>query len=535
MNLIDKAIEQKMHVTQNQKLRNQTWQEFEKALCGKELWIFGAGKAAGRFWERYAGSFCPKGIVDNDKRKWGNALKDFVGITEGTLDGELRIEGPETLKIRTAREIIVLITSIRYYEDICGQLEQMGIEHLFALLVMEANESGREERAISEREGVSREELYAIKCLKYPVEYNKILIYTGNYGSHGKQISGKLAKLDAKLDIVWVIENPAEEKPQGIRTVLAGNWKEYIKELETAHIWIFGDMIPGFARKRAGQIYIQTKHWSSITLKKFYWDLENYLSIPTIREYYAHNNEAIDYIFVGSTFDENSCRSGFNFKGECVHVGSCRTDILFEPGKREKVCSFYRICTCKKIALYAPTFRAAGGEAVMGQMKHVDLDFIRLEKALRERFGGEWVILLRIHPYVAMESTKVRKPSFVTDASYYPESQELVAASDLMITDYSSLMFEPAFTGRPVFLYAPDKKEYVGKERELLLDYDSLPFPVSESNDELMETIVRFEPETYNRHVEDFLDFYGVHEDGHASERAAEFIYTRLLEKEQTK
>lgn len=534
MDVIDKAIEQNMHVTENRKLRNQTWQEFEKVICGKELWIFGAGKAAGRFWERYSGSFCPKGIVDNDRRKRGSALKDYVGITEGTLDGEMRIEGPEVLETRPAGETVVLITSIRYYKDIYSQLEQMGMINLFILLIMEANESGRMECVASQKGEVSIEELYAIECMKYPVDFNKILVYTGSYGSHGKKISGKLMELEPGLDIVWVVENPETETPKGIRTVLAGNWKEYIKELETAHIWIFGDMIPAYAKKRTGQIYIQTKHWSSITLKKFYWDLENYLAIPTIREHYTHNNEAIDYIFVGSTFDEKSCRSGFNFKGECVHVGSCRTDILFEPGIRDKVCSFYKICSDKKIALYAPTFRAAGGGAVMGQMRAVDLDFACLESALRERFGGEWLIFLRIHPYVAMESTKVSKPSFVIDASYYPESQELIAASDVTITDYSSLMFEPAFIGRPVFLYAPDRKEYVGKERELLLDYDLLPFPISESNDELIETIAGFDPESYNRRVEDFLNFYGVHEDGHASERAAEFIYTRLFEREQT-
>ena len=528
MDLINKAIEQNMHVTQNKKLRGQTWQAFERAAYGKDLWIFGASKAAGLFWERYPASFCLRGIVDNDKRKWGGVLKDYVGIAEGSADGELRIEGPEVLNTVQAEKAVILIASIRYYEDICGQLEQLGLENLYVLLIMEANES-RKEEVSCQKEGVCKEEAYALACMKYPVEYNKVLVYIGRYGSHGNRISRKLSEIAPELDIVWVVESPVKEKPPGTRTVFAGNWKEYIKELETAHIWIYGDMIPGYAKKRPEQIYIQTKHWSSITLKKFYWDLENYLAIPTIRELYAHNNEAMDYIFVGSSFDEKSCRSGFNFEGECIYVGSCRTDILFETGIKEKVCSFYQICPNKKIALYAPTFRSAGNGAVMGQMRPVDLDFIRLEQALKERFGGEWVIFLRIHPYVAMESVKVQKPPFVTDVSDYPESQELVAAADLTITDYSSLMFEPAFIGRPVFLYAPDKKEYVGQERELLFDYDALPFQICESNDEVAKAILAFDSKAYKNRVKEFLNFYGVHEDGLASERAAKFIVEHLL------
>ncbi len=530
MDVIDRAIEQKLYMTDNPKLKDQTWQSFEKSAVTKKIWIFGAGRAAGLFWERYHSNLQIEGVIDNDERKHGKLLKDYVGITEGTPDGELIIKGADTLYEISAQDAVVVISSVRYYEDIAEQMEAIGIQNNFVMVIMEANENKNRLLTNIEQKkpGVSEEEAYAIKCIENPIEENKVLVYIGNYGSHGNQISRKLVKMNPDLDIVWIIENQEDKAPEGIRTVLAGNWKEYIRELETAHVWIYGDMIPQFAYKRHEQIYIQTKHWASITLKKFYWDLDNYLAISGMREHYLHNNKAIDYIFVGSRFDEESCRSGFDFTGECVHVGSPRTDVLFQSGVRAKVCSFYGIDTDKHIALYSPTFRAAGNGSVMGRMKHVSLDFKRIESALRKKFGGEWVIFLRVHPDVAMESPKVQKPSFVIDTSYYHDSQELVAASDITITDYSSIMFEPAFIGKPVFLYAPDKEEYVGKERELLIDYDSLPFPISESNDELIDAVAKFDYENYKKRVDGFLSFYGIHEDGHASERAAEFVVKLL-------
>jgi CDP-glycerol glycerophosphotransferase (TagB/SpsB family) len=143
---------------------------------------------------------------------------------------------------------------------------------------------------------------------------------------------------------------------------------------------------------------------------------------------------------------------------------------------------------------------------------------------LEAKFGGEWVVLLRLHPNLVSQSKSIKKINGVIDVSAYEEGEELVAASDLMITDYSSIMFEPAFVKKPVFLFAPDRKEYIDGERELLIDYDTLPFPIAESNEELMKNIQQFDKDIYERQIEQFLEAYGVHEDGHASERAAQFI-----------
>ena len=93
-----------------------------------------------------------------------------------------------------------------------------------------------------------------------------------------------------------------------------------------------------------------------------------------------------------------------------------------------------------------------------------------------------------------------------------------------MISDYSSIMFEPAFVYKPVFLLALDREEYTDEERDLLIDYKTLPFPKADSNAELEQCIMTFHEKKYKEDVRKFLEKYGVHEDGHASERAAVFI-----------
>ena len=73
-------------------------------------------------------------------------------------------------------------------------------------------------------------------------------------------------------------------------------------------------------------------------------------------------------------------------------------------------------------------------------------------------------------------------------------------------------------------MFAPDKREYINGERELLIDYDTLPFPMAETNEELIKNMEDYRQEAYREKVEDFFHRYGVQEDGHASERAAAFI-----------
>jgi CDP-glycerol glycerophosphotransferase (TagB/SpsB family) len=263
-------------------------------------------------------------------------------------------------------------------------------------------------------------------------------------------------------------------------------------------------------------------------LKKFYLDDPTTYNNEKLYEITLKIASLIDYIMVGSDYDEKSCRTGYNFNGEYIRVGSPRTDIMFRNVKR-KVCDFYNINIDTNLILYAPTFRETNVVDESSVQFELDLEAVR--SACIKRFGGNWAVLLRLHPVSAAKWKGHFNDGSVIQVTDYSDCQELVSASEVTITDYSSIMFEPAFVLKPVFLFAPDRSEYIDKERPLLIEYDSLPFPIAENNEEIVENIINFDIEQYKSNVSNFLDKNGVHEDGHASERAAEFI-SGLIDKE---
>ena len=110
------------------------------------------------------------------------------------------------------------------------------------------------------------------------------------------------------------------------------------------------------------------------------------------------------------------------------------------------------------------------------------------------------------------------------DASDYGDVQELLAAADMVITDYSSLMFEPAMVGKLVLLYAPDVEDYCANERGLWFELTELPFPIAKNDAELHDLIVSLDEKVYQENVKEFFDRHGVAEDGHAYERTVEFL-----------
>ena len=80
-----------------------------------------------------------------------------------------------------------------------------------------------------------------------------------------------------------------------------------------------------------------------------------------------------------------------------------------------------------------------------------------------------------------------------------------------------------------MFLYAPDMERYISRERELLIDYKTLPFPIARDNEELTQCIRQFDNALYQTSLKEFFAKYEIHEDGRAAERAAEFIKDLLI------
>ncbi len=522
MNLIEKLFNKPNFDFTIDKFNFQTWEYFEDFKRNKYVFIFGIGLGADFYFENFDDNIV--GIIDNDEKKQGLTIDSFVDKIALKKCQENKVLNVSVLEHYNNDDIVILIANLKAYEQVAWQLESLGINNYFSLLAMES---------------IKRKSLNTVfdntivNITTDEIQQNKLVFYsTGGYFGHGKYIAEQLLKIRRDLDIVWIVNDMTLDVPEGIRLVYGKNSKQYFRELETAKIWIYDNLVPLDFTKRPEQIYIQVKHWSSVTLKTFGFDVSSFRKEKGDIALYKHNSEIMDYIITGSEFDTKSCRSGFIYEGKVVQAGSPRTDILFKESQyKEKICDFFNINNQKKILLYAPTFRYKRGVYYTPEAYETGIDYKLLIEKLASRFTDNWSVLLRLHPIVSEESKLIKRPNYVIDTSDYPDSQELVAAADILITDYSSIMFEPAFVRKPVFLYAPDRKEYINGERKLLIDYDTLPFPIAESNEKLAYNIENFNQEKYVSQVDEFMEKYGVHEDGHASERSAKFISDLIDEK----
>ena len=119
--------------------------------------------------------------------------------------------------------------------------------------------------------------------------------------------------------------------------------------------------------------------------------------------------------------------------------------------------------------------------------------------------------------------------STVINASYYSDIQELYMISDMLITDYSSVIFDFLLLERPSLLYASDVNKY-RTERDYYFSFDELPFKLCENNDELEKCIDEFDENEYKDAIKGFKDCHGFCDSGIASKSAAQWILSKISE-----
>ena len=221
----------------------------------------------------------------------------------------------------------------------------------------------------------------------------------------------------------------------------------------------------------------------------------------------------------GCDFSTAIFKRAFWYDGEILESGTPRSDILINAPRsvREKVFDYYGIPNNKKLVLYAPTFRDDKKADLFG------MDFRKLSSTLGST-NEEWVIGCRLHPNIL---GKVNAEGCIS-MSGYSDMQELICAADLLITDYSSCMFDMATAKKPCVLYAPDLKKYTNSERGLYFDIQKLPFPLSENMDELCRIVAYFDLEKYNNQLAEFMSSIGSYEDGKASARVVNYIIDKM-------
>ena len=231
-----------------------------------------------------------------------------------------------------------------------------------------------------------------------------------------------------------------------------------------------------------------------------------------------------------SFFEDKVYRNAFWSVKNILRFGHPRNDIFF--GNRQysaykKVREILSIDKEENILLYVPTFREKFN------FPECKLDVAKIKETLEKKTNEQWEIVVRLHPRMRDSLKKIydNAENMIKNADDYPDIQELLAASQIVITDYSSCIFDFLLTGRPGFLFVPDLESY-DQERGFYYNLEETPFPIAHTNEELMDNIKNFDKEEYCRRVKNFLKGKGSVEDGNASVRVCDLIEHLLTEKE---
>lgn len=212
---------------------------------------------------------------------------------------------------------------------------------------------------------------------------------------------------------------------------------------------------------------------------------------------------------------------------ECLKpVGISRTDVFFKQKYIEAAKAHVLQCVPaaknKKIILYAPTFR--------GRITHAEapdrLDLPALMHALEK----DYVLIIKHHPYIQhLPEIPAECAGFAADVTKKLSIEELLCASDICISDYSSLVFEYSLFERPMIFFAYDLEDYFDW-RGFYYDYHELaPGPVVRTNEEIIEQIRHMQERFDRRRVRQFREKFMSSCDGHATERILKMVFGDAL------
>lgn len=358
--------------------------------------------------------------------------------------------------------------------------------------------------------------LFPLRILK--IKNNRILFtgltggaQTNEYSCNPMYLCEYLLKEHpGKYEIVWAVSDTKRYRSlesKGIRLVKHFSPASFPWLLTARVIVSNGSYAPWFPFRK-GQYFINTWHGGGA-----YKKIEN--SRPDAdwatrrRAKFCANNISL---FVSSCkmASEKLIRGTFCYSGDILEAGMPRNDHLVRgeiKAGTDRVKAYYHIGEKEKIVLYAPTYRYGMGE--------VRLNADRLLAGL-ERDGEKWTFLYRAHRYQKEHSNLKVVGDRITDASMYPDMQDLLASADMMITDYSSNIWDYSFLYRPCFLFTPDLDEYLEKNG-FYVDISQWPFPVARTQEELHQRIATYDEMENRENIERHLKFMGCMETGKSS------------------
>ncbi|GAB3740685.1 bifunctional glycosyltransferase/CDP-glycerol:glycerophosphate glycerophosphotransferase [Nocardiopsis nanhaiensis] len=374
-----------------------------------------------------------------------------------------------------------------------------------------------------------RETYYPAQRTKPVTEGILFDTYTGRqYSDSPQSIYAELRQRERWADypMSWLVADGQVRLPDDLEPV-RHRGEEYYRELARSRYLVSNSRQPAWYHRHPEQVVVQT--WHGSMLKRIGFDVDNIRGKS--RDYFdklAWETQQWDYLVSPSPWATPILRSAFRFEGEILETGYPRNDIFFSPD-RERIAERTRrvlgLPKDKKVVLYAPTWR---DDKYYTRGKH-KLDLHLDLRRMYEKLGDDHVLLVRRHPRV-VDSVPIVGEDFVYDVSLYPEIQELFLITDVLVTDYSSMMFDFANTGRPMLFFTYDLESYRDNLRGFYFDFEeTAPGPLLTRSDDVIEALRNIDDvvaktrDTYRSFVDQFCPL----DDGHASARVVDQVFGR--------
>ena len=352
--------------------------------------------------------------------------------------------------------------------------------------------------------------------------------------AHAASLGGNLAilrdELAGRQPAIRVVTLAHRPEP-GLRGRVAAAWQAIIAGhyLATSRVFIVDDyFFPIYViEPRRGTTIVQTWHACGAFKKVGYSVLDKSFGADEAFASRVRIHSNYDVCLMASQAAVPHYAEAFRQPPDkfVSRLGIPRTDVFFGEDRlarsREAVRRRYGLPEGRRVLLYAPTFR---GDSVIEARATDDLDLHVLHASL----GDDHILLVRLHPFIRSR-TRIdpELAGFAIDVSDYPDINELMIVSDVLITDYSSAIFEYALLGRPMVFFAPDYEAYE-RERGFYFVYRTgVPGPIFETTLALAEYVRAgtFDTDQVDRFRDASFDVA----DGHATTRVIDELIVPAL------
>ncbi len=360
-----------------------------------------------------------------------------------------------------------------------------------------------------------------------PMKRNRIVFdsFTGEqYSCNPRAIYEYLLQVaPTDFEYVWAFQEPEKFsfiKSNKNTTICRYRSIKHSFFLATSGVVIFNFNRTNEMPLRKGQIRLQTWHGGGCYKKVgraigYNSKVHNWILKRRADTDYTH------YVSSSQYFSEHVIKEQYAFKGPILKVGMPRNDCLFQ---QEEICQFnksvrrkYSIRENAFVVLYAPTYRDV-------KEKMEQLDFLLLKCAVKKRFGREPIVLYRGHHFENGANSCAD-----IDVTDHFDMQDLLAAADMLITDYSSSMWDFSFTEKPCLLFTPDLEAYQ-RYRGFDIPIQEWGFPVCETNLALADAIENFDLEEFREKMKMHHNALGSYENGNAAKQVCTLIMQKMTE-----